>query len=108
MPNVTLTQLKQELHKMDPDLLEDDEAFQAAIILLAGLSQPHTIKALQTFTGYRQSFVARAVGNLKRNDVFTRDGRIAASWFEEDGALSFWLDVNIALGFIQRARQRVA
>lgn len=97
----TLRKIKIELHKMDPALSEDDDAFKAGVVLLSSLQVGPNVQKLARFTGYRISLIAKFGFNLRVSGVW-RDDKIYASWFDKNGGASFWMDIGVALGWLKR------
>jgi hypothetical protein len=100
---VTLTQIQDEVNRMDPSLKGKGGHFRSAVLLLSALAVGTSLDDLVGFTGYRRSFVEPRVKRLQQSGVFTRDGQIAAQWFDENGGIAFWMDVCVAEGLMQRA-----
>ena len=100
---MTLSEIKSQVKCLDEALSPDDEEFKAAVILLAGTEVKQTIKEIRQFTHYRQSFVVKVVGNLKRNGIFVKGKIHHGGWFDKkDGGIAFWLDVCVGLGLMKR------
>lgn len=108
---MTVEEAKQEIHKMDPILNEDDKAFKAAVIMLFGsMAGKFTIISLSENTRYDYSFIRDCVRNLKKEGIWKQNTVKGKSnqwkvyhsgWFDEkEGGIAFWLDVNRALGYI--------
>ena len=88
---------------MDPSLQESDDGWKAAAVMLAALTVGHNQRKLREATGVDTSLVAKFSYNLKKAGVW-KGRKTFANWADpENGAVSFWCDVNVALGFLQRA-----
>jgi hypothetical protein len=96
----TVDMLKAEVRRMDPKV--NGRALKAGVIMLAALQEGTSFERLVEFTGFPRRTVFEFVKRLRMNGVFTDDGRVAAAWFDKDGGIAFWMDVNVALGFIKR------
>jgi hypothetical protein len=99
----TREELKGYVRELALDPMEDDdEDFNAALVLLAGLHLgTGKILPLSRLTGVRPRHVAEFAARLRANDVWTSCGKTSGQW--EDGQLAFWLDVWIATGLLERA-----
>lgn len=98
---MTLKRIKEAIRENDPNLNEEDPGFQVAVLLIASLKQGYNKRKLAKFTGFDPEFIGRVSERLKRNGVW-RAGEVRANWVDEDGAISFWLDVNVGLGYVER------
>jgi hypothetical protein len=105
---VTLGRIQREIRKMDPALNESDGVFKSATILLSALQVGTSVRALSKFTGLPAALVKERVVRLRASNVFRRDGKIRAGWFDKDGAMDFWLDCLVAEGMMQRGSQPAA
>jgi len=105
-----IEQAEKEVKRLDPKLGRDDEAFDVAVILITSvLIETQSPDRLALFTMRPRSLVYRVVENLKKSDVFTKDGKWAVEWWDkETGAIAFWLDVGIGQGLIKRRKRRPA
>jgi hypothetical protein len=101
MSSLTLRQIKNVVHKMDDTITPDDEAYQAAVIMLAALQVGANIRRVARFTGYPIREVARIGYCLRANGIWS-GSKTKCDWFEKDGGLAFWLDVSVALGYMER------
>lgn len=101
----TVGNVKKEIKRMDPALDENDDAFKAAVIMLYGsITGKHHSRSLQAKTGYPMDFIVSVTGNLRKSGIWTKDGKTAADWNnEESGGVEFWIHVSVGLGFIERA-----
>ena len=97
----TLRQIENIVHKMDPDVSSDDDAYQVAIIILAALQVGANIRRIAHFTGYLIREVAEIGRRLRANGVW-RGPKTRCEWFNGD-CIAFWMDVNVGLGYMERA-----
>lgn len=107
MPDsVSLRRVRREVRKLDPKLDRADDAYRAAVVMLFAFANgEHRLRKLADATAMPYRDVATWFTRLRANRVLRRDGRWAIEWFDEDtGGIAFWLDVNIALGLMQRVR----
>ena len=104
---MSLEEIKKEIKHMDKSLSEKDDAFKAAVILLAG-SSGEVIKGvpqLAKYTGYPKEFVKKIVGNARKNRIWIK-GITYCDWFDEkNGAIAFWLDVGVVLGYLEKVKE---
>jgi hypothetical protein len=101
---ITIERVRREVARMDPALKPSDEAFGAAVVCLSAAAIGSTkVTDIARFVGCEPGEIADWVRNLKASGVFRPNGKIAANWFDDGGAMDFWCDVNIALGYMQRA-----
>lgn len=101
MNKLTLRQIKNAIHKLDPAIEPDDNAYQAAVIMLAALQVGANIRQIARFTGYLIHEVAEIGRRLRANGVWC-GSKTRCEWFEKDGGLAFWMDANVALGYMER------
>ena len=100
---VTIQQLRKEVKRLDPNLSEEDEGFSAALVLLAAGNVGTSWRKIADFTCLDPHLVKLFVSRLQRNKVFTH-GKINCEWFDrENGDISFWMDVCVAQGLMNRA-----
>jgi hypothetical protein len=93
----------EEVKRMDPVLTETDEAFTAAVVLLSSIAVGPNIKRLAKFTQYPRKVIKPFSENLRRNGVWVGGRIYADDWGDEEtGGVAFWMDVSVALGFIER------
>jgi hypothetical protein len=103
-----LEKLKAAIHASDPNITEDAEAFQAALVLLAAADMDSTsVAPLTAATGVPYALVRKFVRNLKLNGVF-RGGKIHHSGWDDEqhGGIAFWMDVCVAEGLMIRSVDR--
>lgn len=101
---MTLNKIKNIIKSLDPKIKESDEGYKCAIVLLACTETPHRIKDIVEFTKIEKPLVEKYMRNFRANKLITSSGKINHSgWFDEEtGALAFYCDVNIGLGYLQR------
>lgn len=85
---------------MDDNVVEKDDAFKVAIILLYAAKYGQRLGMMYLDLPYGNVFINDVVYRLKENRIFV-DGKIASDWSGEDGGLTFWLCVTVGLGFIE-------
>jgi hypothetical protein len=103
---LTVERVRREVKRMDPELGEGEEGFDAAVVLMSLLSIPRPWKprAVARWTGVPERRVATYLARLRKNGVIHR-GKLAIDWADPaTGAIAFWLDVTIALGYIERVQ----
>lgn len=95
-------EIKEVVHKMDPALSEQDEAYKAMVVLLASaVCGPNVIK-LRKFTGYPQDMLSKFAIRLRRNGIWKGD-KVYADWLDpEEGSAALILDSMVATGLMQR------
>ena len=104
MKRVTRKQLIDEVHRLDPKLSAGDDAFKCAVILFtAVLVTGPSIKKVTRFSKYPEVLVRRFANNLRSNGMWGHRYIHISEWDDKKaGAIAFWLDVSIGLGFIRR------
>lgn len=107
---MTLDEIKQAVREGDPELSEDDEAFHAAVVIMSLFSlRSWSAKAVADFTGYPLKEVKKFLWHLRANKVVRGHKVHHSGWDDnETGAMAFWLDVSIALGFLARVNDTPA
>lgn len=102
--NRKLREIHKTLAKSAPNVEKDDEAFRAGVVLLSALDVGQRPRALSEFTGYTVEEIQRYSANLRANNVWNRGRVYHSGWDdEESGGMAFWMDVAIALGYLERA-----
>ncbi len=105
----SIEELKKTVRSMDPRLPEASSEFEAALVLLAGLSVgSRNLARLARFTGVPYPTVLKLAQRLRLNGIWTRAGHTIANWLDEHGEIAFWADVNVALGHLQLTQKRKA
>lgn len=99
-----LKTIQKQVKRLDPMLKDNDDAFKAAVILLANSSNElKTPKELSKFTGYPAGDIRPILANLKKNKLgWSRDGVFRHSGWrdKETGNISFWIDVTVGMGYL--------
>jgi len=102
-----LQSVKETLIELNPDLLgsEEEEAYQAALILLSSLPCGPGTADLVAFTGLPPSLVAEVRGRMIAGELWSETGDCLNSWFTKNGVFRdvvFWADVLVAQGLLVR------
>lgn len=96
----TVKQVKNMVSKADPKLNKNEGAFAYAVTMLYSvLNSTVSIVKLARATGYSRSFIKRGFDNLRKSGV-VRGRTFYCNWGESD--IDFWMDVNVALGLLER------
>ena len=95
----TLEDIKKIVRAGDPQQLEDDEGFQAQVVMLASLEVGTNIHVLKKFTDYSYTLLRKFNSNLRKAGIW-HHGRVYANWSEDP--LSFYADTCVALGWMNR------
>ena len=104
MSEITIKTIYNELARIDPQLKIGDESFKAAVVLLSALAVGTDVNALHDFTGINKATIKKFSANLTKNGVW-KHGKTLADWFDGkngEGTIAFFMDVNVALGFMAR------
>jgi len=103
-PKMDLLWVKKEVHRMDPVLKENDEAFKIAVILMSSVIIGANIKRLATFTHYPRNYISKIGLYFRKNEVW-KNGKVDTSeWFDKDtGGIAFWLCVAVGQGYLKRS-----
>lgn len=97
------TEIYKEIKTMDPKLKQDDECFRAAAIMLTALNVGLNQKRVSQFLDYPSADVATVFQRLEKSGVFKKR-KIHCTWADpEEGGISFWMDVGVAVGWFKRA-----
>ena len=100
---ITVEQIKDEIHKMDENLSEDDDSFVIAVLLISACQVGTTIKALSKFTNYPVCMIRSYIQRARKKGIFKNGKIIHSGWFNEDtGSICFWLDVAVVHGYLDR------
>ncbi len=101
---IELAEIHRTVLESDPDADKDSDSYHAAVVLLAALKVGQRPKVLAEFTRYPIDQIKEFSANLRANNVWNRGRTYHSGWDnEEDGGIAFWLDVSVALGFIERS-----
>jgi hypothetical protein len=101
MAELTIGKVKRLVLKSDPGLKQDDPGFRAAVVLLSSAHVGPNIRRLVVFTGFTAGEIAGFSKNLRKSKVW-RGSKVRADWFGENGGIALALDVNVALGYLER------
>ncbi len=104
MKRISLKRLVKEVHRLDPKLSKEDDAFKCAVVLLtAALATGPNVNKVSQFCGYPRTLVRRFASNLRASQVWGHKYICSSDWNDKkSGGIAFWLDVSIGLGFIER------
>lgn len=98
----TKRQVTNMVRKFDPDIAEDEPAFETYSIILAALVVGPNVKKIATFLEIPRLSVAKRAKNLREQKVWIGN-KIHANWDGEDGGVSFIADCLVADGLLARA-----
>ena len=98
----TIKDVKKEVKRLDTELKDNDKGFRVAVLLISSLVCGNQIKELVKFTGYSEYFIKETSKNLRKNGIWEGKKIAAHEWFEKDGAIAFWCDVNVGLGYLEK------
>lgn len=102
--DITREQLVEAIHRLDPKVVEGDEYFDTALFMLGALYVGHDLDKLEKLTGVSREFIEPRADRLRRAGVWRANDKTACEWFDEGGGLSFWMDVAVALGLMNRGK----
>jgi hypothetical protein len=81
------------------------EAYDAALVLLAGLVVGANQERICEFTGVDKRRVQTFGLRLRRNGVWKGSRTAGDEWFDDEaGGIAFSLDVGVATGLLERSR----
>jgi hypothetical protein len=102
-PAFSFRRVKQEIRRLDSEVKPGDLAWKVAAILLSSLAVGPNADRIARFASLPYRFVREVARRLRANGVW--EGRLlCVDWFEEkSGGVAFWLDVNVGLGYMERA-----
>lgn len=100
---MTLNEINSALREIDSKISDDD--FKTGQILLSAAEVGPDLERIIEFTGLDREFVQPRFERLVAEKIFSvSDGVIYANWAdEENGGLSFILDIAVAQGLVTRA-----
>ncbi len=91
--------------KLDPNIKEDEEAFKVACILLASAFEGADSIKIGKLLKLPVKDIKKYEANLRKNNVW-KENKVYCDWFNnETGSISFWLDVNVALGYVEKSQE---
>ncbi len=98
---MTKRKIYKTVKNLDKNLSSREDAFKVACLMLKGL-ETQNVKTLSEFFKYPLLWVKKVAERLKLNGIWNH-GKTYADWGnEETGGISFWVDVNVGLGYIER------
>lgn len=98
----TLDDVHALVHLLDPNLARGED-FDGAVVLLASLIVGPVDEFISAFTRLPIEFVTSLGDNLRANGTWS-DGHVSCAWLDEDdGPVSFWLDLAAAQGLVDLA-----
>jgi|ERR1044072_3907863 hypothetical protein len=101
--DITRDELVAAIRNLDPNVVEGTQTFKTALFMLAALYLGHEdLDKLAEFTGVGRDYIEPRAKRLRAQGVWIEGNRTACSWWEEDGAFAFWMDVNVAEGLMGR------
>jgi len=99
---MTLEEIRLEVKRLDPELTENGDAFNTAVILLSALVVGAEQRRIAKFTGIPISTIRPLATRLRKAKIWV-GGTTCCNWFvEPNGAMSFWMDVCVAEGLVER------
>jgi hypothetical protein len=98
-----LKQIKRELKRLDPHLEVASEGWNAALVLLASLAIGPHVRRIAKLTRLPRKCVMDIGRRLRANGVWV-GSKLQVDW--PTNIMSFWLDVNVALGYLERTDAR--
>lgn len=80
------------------------EAYDAALVLLAGLVVGANQERIHAFTGIDKQRIQSFGHRLRKSGVWKGSRTAGEEWFDdESGGIAFALDVGVATGMLERA-----
>ena len=103
-PSIPLAELKEMVLELDETYAEDEELFQAGLVMLSPLSLRTTDpEAIGRFTGVPLRLVREFAGRLLANDCWSANGKVVVDSDNPDlWGITLRLNVLIAAGMIER------
>jgi hypothetical protein len=100
--DVTVDDIKKMILKMDRNETEGSDSFNVALLLLSAAHIGAERSRLSSFTGLPKKFIYVVERRLRKNGVWVGE-RTSCNWKDKKtGTISFYLDVGIGLGHIER------
>ena len=95
--------MKREIQKQIAkfEISKDDKEYIPALILLTALDCGANADRISKDCGIPRA-TCRAIGKRLRETGIWKGGLTCCEWFEKNGGVAFILDVNVALGFMNR------
>jgi len=101
---LTITELKKEIRRLDPKLKTTDPAFTTAVILMASAIVGADARAISKYSAIPLSEVTKRSKNFRKQKVWVGEKVRHSGWFDkETGGIAFWLDVAIGQGYLARS-----
>lgn len=101
----TRKQIREWVLELDTKLDGDCVEFDAGCVVLAAAFHGPNADRCAKLLQLSRAQVREWGKNLAANGVW-KNGRVYADWDDEKtGGIAFWLDVNIALGYIERVAE---
>jgi hypothetical protein len=96
--------LRKELQRMDPNLKPDDDAFNAALVLLAAADVGTNADKIAKRARISRSLSRKIVVQATEAGIFAKGKLLHGGWFDKKtGGVAFWLDVACVCGWLKRA-----
>lgn len=96
-------QIEAEVMRLDPSLDKDSESFKAAVVMLTALKVGAVQIRIKKELGYcyPMKLISWFGYNLRKAGIWKKE-KTHSDWFGKDGGLTFWLDVCVAQGLMER------
>ena len=107
MKQLTLERIQREVRRISGDKDDANLSNQAAVVLLSALQVGTSQRALTAFTKFPRRTVAGFVRRAREQGIFTRDGKVQAQWFDENGSIALLADSMVLCGLFNRAKRSV-
>jgi hypothetical protein len=100
---MTLTQLKHEVRRLNPNNVEENnDEFKVALLLLASIVIGPDERKLSRFTRLNRAEVEFIGANLRSSGVW-KDGKVRCDWFDRKyGGTAFRLDIAVGMGLLTK------
>lgn len=103
MTEYSFEEVRETIKELDPKLDETDDSFSTATLLLSSALIGTDEDALRKFTGLSSEFIQPRAERLRESGIWEPEGMVYCDWEDEvSGNVSFWLDVCIAEGLVER------
>lgn len=103
MGKQTLAEIKDTVQKADASLKRNDKTFRYAVMVLASaLNELKTAESLRDFTHFQLRECFDCLDNLKKNGLGWQGEKFFHSGWD-GGDVSFWMDVSVAMGYVEKA-----
>lgn len=102
---MTIAKIQKEVRNMDPQLSGTDPAFHAAVVMMSALEIGQDVRKLARFTHVPLPTIREIAARLRAQGLWKNGTTYHSGWDDpESGGVAFWLDVSIALGYLQRTQ----